>query len=278
MEYCLKYTNICTKLNRVKEIQIKYIEDKGLITFLEKHSSQRVNLLINADDFSESEIKKLIAIRKTYPQYDFAVALNRYYPPLLEQLQAADLKYYVAAPCLEWETLHALLSFGVSDVNVSGPLAFELTKVKTALLFADQKVQIRVTPNMIVKTLPETPDLIGFFIRPEDVEVYEGFVDIMEFEGLELQDTFYSIYAENKRFIGNLNQCIYNFKEPVDNKGLIPLFGERRRDCGRQCLQGGRCKRCYSLASLAKPMGERAREKILETVKREQEKLQSSES
>ena len=57
------------------------------------------------------------------------------------------------------------------------------------------------------------------------------------------------------------------------NKGLITLFGERRRDCGRQCLSGGRCNRCYTLADLAKPMGDRAREKIMETIKAEQEKM-----
>ena len=38
MKYCLKYTNICTKLNRANEISIKYIEDKGLVDFMKKFS------------------------------------------------------------------------------------------------------------------------------------------------------------------------------------------------------------------------------------------------
>jgi hypothetical protein len=68
------------------------------------------------------------------------------------------------------------------------------------------------------------------------------------------------------------------FAEPVDNKGLISLFGERRVSCGRQCLNGGRCKRCYTLASLTKPMGQRATNKFLDTLKKEEEKMKSSEN
>jgi hypothetical protein len=152
-----------------------------------------------------------------------------------------------------------------------------MSKVKRVLSSFNRKVVIRATPNKVVKFREGTDDLVGFYIRPEDVEVYEGFIDVLEFEGLEHQDTFFSIYAEHKSFIGNLNQCIYNFQKPIDNKGLITLFGERRRDCGRQCLSGGRCNRCYTLADLAKPMGERARETIMETIKNEQEKLKNEE-
>jgi hypothetical protein len=178
---------------------------------------------------------------------------------------------------MDWEQFHILLKAGVSDINISGPLAFEMSKVKRVLEVLDRKVIIRATPNIVTNLNPNTDPLIGFYIRPEDVEVYEDFIDVFEFEGVKYQDTFFSIYAENKSFIGNLNQCIYNFQKPIDNKGLITLFGERRRDCGRQCLSGGLCKRCYTLANLAKPMGERARDKIMETIKNEQEKIKNEE-
>lgn len=277
MKYCLRYTNICTKLNKADEITIKYIEDKGLVDFLEKFSSKRVNLLINPLHFGEMEVRKLVAIRKTYPQYDFAVAMTDYEPVFGDSLAKANIKFYEAKPCLDWERMDYLLKEGVSDLNLSGPLAFELGNVKRVLNMMGRKVQIRVTPNKVQNIHSETDSLVGFFIRPEDVELYEGYVDVLDFEGLEHQDTFYSIYAEQKMFIGQLNQCIYDFKGQVDNKGLITLFGERRRNCCRECLKGGRCRRCYSLADLAKPMGERAREKIMETLKKEQEKVKSSE-
>ena len=277
MKYCLKYTNICTKLNKCQEISIKYIEDKGLVDFMKKFSSQRIILNINPWTFAENEFRKLIAIRKQYPEYHFAVAMSEYEPSCATKLREADIPFFDASRCMDWEQFHMLLKAGVSDINISGPLAFEMSKVKRVLEVLGRKVIIRATPNLVVNSNPNTDSLIGFYIRPEDVEVYNGFIDVLEFEGLEHQDTFFSIYAEHKSFIGNLNQCIYNFQEQVDNKGLITLFGERRRDCGRQCLSGGRCNRCYTLADLAKPMGERARDKILETIKKEQEKLRNEE-
>lgn len=278
MKYCLRYTNICTKLNRADEITIKYIEDKGLVAFLEKYKSKRVNLLISATDFPDTEMKKLIAIKKTYPNYRFAVAINGYNYDLMLRLREAELPFYMATPCTDWELFRLLIAVGVCDINVSGPLAFEMSKVKRVLDSLDRKVQVRATPNSVEKFYSPTESVLGFFIRPEDTDAYEGYIDIFDFEGLDMQDVFYDIYAERKTFIGNLNQCIYGFKEPVDNKGLISLFGERRRDCGRQCLRDGRCRRCYSLLDLANPMGERACEKILEILRKEQEKYQSSES
>ena len=274
MKYCLRYTNICTKLNKADEISILYIEDRGLVDFMEKFSSQRIILRINAANFPESEVRKLIAIRKTYPHYRFAVAMGGYVQELGRTLREAGIEFFELTPCTDWERFNYLIKEGVSDINLSGPLAFDLVNVHRVLGILDPAVQVRVTPNSCLRLNPNTDPLIGFFIRPEDVSVYENFIDVLDFEGLEHQDTFYSIYAEQKMFLGNLNQCIYGFDKAIDNKGLISLFGERRKTCAQQCLKGGRCHRCYDLADLAKPMGDRAREKIMETIKKEQEKLE----
>ena len=65
MKYCLKYSNKSTKLNRADEITIKYIEDKGLVDFMEKFNKQKINLLIDAKSFSNGEflvfVQELIA-------------------------------------------------------------------------------------------------------------------------------------------------------------------------------------------------------------------------
>lgn len=273
MKYCLKYTNKCNKLNHADEISIKYIEDKGLVDFMEKFKAQRIILRIKSSFFAESEIRKLIAIKKQYPNYNFSVALTELDATLMKKFRKENIAFFMATPCLTWEMFHYLIQQGVSDINISGPLAFELSKVKRVLETLNRKVLIRATVNKVENISAFTNTLIGFFIRPEDVFLYEDYIDIIEFEGIEHQDTFFTIYAEQKQFLGNLNQCIYGFQEQVDNKGLVSLFGERRRDCGRQCLSGGRCRRCYDLVAIAKPMGERARDKILETIRKNIEEL-----
>lgn len=273
MKYCLKYTNLCTKLTKCDEISIKYIEDKGLVDFMEKFKSQRIILCIKPSDFSKNELRKLVAIHNQYPEYNFAVGLNSINLTLMDSLKAADIPFFVRKPCVSWEEFHFLVNYGVSDINISGPLSFELSKVKQVLETLDRKIVIRATPNKVEKVMQQTDSLISFYIRPEDTDVYEGYIDVFEFEGLEHQDVFYSIYAENKSFIGKISQYVYDFEKPVNNKGLISLFGERRRDCGQQCLKGGHCRRCYDMGEIAKNMESCIQEQIAKTIELERERL-----
>lgn len=267
MKFCLKYSNKCSRLDKADEISIKYNEDLGLLKFLQNHSLQRIILRIESKIFNEdAEIPKLREIRKINPQYRFAAALDQYDKNLVNAFKAADIDFYVAAPCRDWEEFYFLINAGVSDINISGPLGFELSKVKFALLSVGREVQVRATANVVSKLQEFTPSYLGFFIRPEDVSTYEELIDILEFEVVEHQDVYYQFYAEGVPFLGDLSNCIYNLNTAIDNKGLSTLFGERRRNCGRQCLQGRSCRRCQTLFSLAQGIGKEVMEDIIEQV------------
>lgn len=271
MRYCLKYTNLCKNLSKADEIQIQYIEDRGLLKFLEKFAAQRIILALESF-LPDSELGKLIAIHNQYPEYNFAVAFKNLDTCNFAKLAETGISFFVREPCQDWETFHYLLSIGVSDINISGPLAFELNKVAAKQAF-DRPVIIRVTPNITQSLRGTTDDLIKFYIRPDDLDLYEPYVDVIEFAGLDKQDAFFDIY-KRKLFIGNLNQCIYNFNEQVDNKGLTSLFGERRLNCGQQCIKGGHCRRCYDMKAISIPTAEKVKEQITETIKQEQEKIE----
>lgn len=269
MKYCLKYTNRTLHLGDADEITIKYIEDKGLVDFLKKYQDKRINLSITADTFSQIEVNKLIAIHTQYPDLDFAVALDKYFKPLMDTFRLNEIKYYLAEPCQDWETFwHLATDCKVSDINLSGALGFELTKAKRCLEKVNPNCQIRVTPNKVQSQTTYIHPLQMFFIRPDDIDLYENYVDIIEFEGLEHQDTFYDLYVNQKTFIGKVSQMIYNFKLPFDNLGLSDRFGERRIDCGRECLYGGRCQRCFTLAQVSEKIGTSVREKIKENLEK----------
>ena len=273
MKFCLKWNNRCHHLKDADEISIKYIEDKGLLEFLERHKEQRIILRVVVKTFSTSEADKLVAIHKVHPEYNFTVGIDEYNAELVAKLGEKQVPFYFLEPVKDWEVLsHYVIDLGVSDIDLSGALAFELPKVKHFLKKFGPNTQIRVTPNLMRASSPHCPPLQSFFIRPNDVEAYEDYVDVMEFEGLEHQDTFFNIYAKEKAFVGKLNQVIYNFPLTIDNLGLIPAFGERRLGCGRECLSGGRCRRCHNLVELSAPMGERARKKIVENIKEKAER------
>ena len=279
MKYCLKWTNLSTSLKEVDEISIKYIEDKGLIDFMEKYAGKRIILRIVAAGFSDSEIAKLAAIRRQFPDYAFTVALDEVNVAIIAKLAAKEIPFYIAQPVQDWETFHYYLrDLGVSDIDLSGALAFEFPKVKRVLERLDTKVVIRITPNFARAITPHCKPLQTFFIRPDDIDLYEEYIDVLEFAGIEHQDTFYKIYAKEKTFIGRLDQCIYNLSAPIDNVGLISEFGERRISCGRQCIKGGWCNRCNTLASIAEKMSAPIREKVKENIQLQIKNMTSSEN
>ena len=272
MRYCLKWNNRCSHLKDADEISIKYIEDRGLVDFMEKYADKRIIIRLESIDFSDSEIAKLAAIRKQFPNYHFTVGLPQEDYSLALKLSSKDIPFYFLKPVQNWENFRFYVTeLGVSDIDLSGALAFELPKVKRYLEKVKANTIIRVTPNIIHSQTDNCPPLQHFFIRPDDIDQYEPYVDVIEFEGIEHQDTFYNIYAKEKMFIGKLNQVIYNFPLAIDNMGLIPQFGERRISCGRECLSGGRCKRCDTLAHISEIMGPQIREKIKENLQKIEE-------
>ena len=270
MKYCLKWTNLCQNLKNVDEISIKYIEDKGLLDFMKKYAGKRIILRVIADGFAESEVAKLVAINNQFPEYKFAVALDKVNTALIKTFTEKEVPFYIQEPVQDWETLNYYTTqLGVCDIDISGPLGFELPKVKKFLDDLNLKVNIRMTPNYARGGTENCPPLKRFFVRPEDIDQYEPYVDIIEFAGIDNQDTFYQVYAKGKSFIGKLNQVIYNFPHGIENIALIPQFTERRIACGRTCLSGGYCHRCETLTGLSQKMAPQVREKIMENIRQE---------
>ena len=263
MKYCLKWNNRCSHLKDADEISIKYIEDRGLVDFMQKYAEKRIIIRLESTNFSDSEIAKLSAIKKQYPEYRFTVGLPQNDYNLALKLTEKNIPFYFLKPVQNWEDFRFYVTeFGVSDIDVSGAFAFELPKVKRFLEKIGVNTIIRATPNIIQSQTDNCPPLQHFFIRPDDIDLYEPYIDVIEFEGIEHQDTFYNIYAKEKMFIGKLNQIIYNFPLPIDNLGLINAFTERRINCGRECLSGGRCNRCMIFEKISEKMGPVVREKI----------------
>ena len=265
MKYCLKYTNKCKHIKDVDEIQIVYLENKDLLTFLQKYSDKRVILLVNAA-LSQGEINKLKAIRKQYPELAFAVAFVTRKVCNYQDLVEAGIDFFIIEPCNSWEELHALVKMGVSDINCSGFLGFHLPQVKYVLNKLPNKINIRITPNKAQSLEESTPDLIKFYLRPESLKLYSEFIDVLEFEDFTKQDIFYEIYS-TRYFTGHLNQCVYGLNENIDNKGLAEIWDESRLSCGQKCLQGHPCRRCYDLRDISLGLGA----KVLERAAAEQQ-------
>lgn len=100
---------------------------------------------------------------------------------------------YITFPATEWETFINLKDNGVSDIYIDGPLGFQtdlLQKKKVSTL-------IRVSPSRSLNAeLSKSNNATSFFIRPEDLNLYESTIDIIDFNepNQEKEDTLFKIY------------------------------------------------------------------------------------
>ena len=84
--------------------------------------------------------------------------------------------------------------------------------------------------------MPRNPKtgIYGPYIRPEDVDFYEKYIDHIEFitKSLEKELTLIKVYKEDKQWPGNLNLLLDNLGENVDNRGFDARFAKNRTTCG----------------------------------------------
>jgi hypothetical protein len=133
-------------------------------------------------------------------------------------------------------------------------------------------IPIRAVPNIAHDGyLPRADGICGQWIRPEDIDMYEEYVDAVEFGGVELskERALYRIYHDEKNWPGDINMIITNFNHAGVNR-LLPqgVLAERRMICGQRCQSGGACRLCNRYVAMAQ---EDIMRKLAEKVKAQKE-------
>lgn len=256
MRYCVDYTPTSQVLTQVDEINIPFNKDDmlTLIDFLSQHiAPQRVNIYIK-DIESIKIIDKLIKIKKEYPNFNFAFKFAYYYEEIdFNKIKEAQIDFYFEKYISNWEELLEILSFDVSDVFITEELCFDLKRV--ADIAHANNTKIRVFPNVSQKTWKDLPALKTFFIRPEDLDMYEEYIDVLEIYGdRKRHEVYYKIYSKDKKWFGDLNELIIDLNYSLDSRFVIPRFGEKRISCQRKCLKGEKCNICEKIERLSKTL------------------------
>lgn len=258
MIYSIKYNKHSAIIKEAQEIRIKLnINDLSIFTtFIPEHINQRIVICI--DDLEEcinnKYIKKISNIvEEKYPKANVAIRLSEYEEELLPQLKECKIDFFFNKFINNWEELHKYINLGVSDLYIVEDLCFELDKVKNLV----NNIKIRTFPNVSQKKVIETSPIKTFFIRPEDVNTYSKYVDILEFFGDGKKDEiYYKIYNNDKKWYGDLQELIIDLGEEVDSRFIIPKFAEKRIKCGRKCLKGDNCKICDRILELSQNLKE----------------------
>ena len=255
MGFAARYDNRSKYLNEIDEIIIPFHDrPDNLSEFLEQHKDQRVII-----DLREGwkPFYKVIFTAIWEKHQNLALRVPKLNMDVCVELQQIHIPYFSLEVAIEWETFYYLAEFGVSDIYIGGQLGFELKDVAAAA--AKKGIRTRVYPNLAQSVLRDTDALINFFIRPEDIDLYNRrYVSTFEFftpNDIDINwDVLYRAYAINKKWLGPLNEIVLNLDTDIDNTYIHPHWGEFRMNCKRKCLKYESCDMCNQLYDFGKSL------------------------
>lgn len=255
MAFCARYDSRSKYLDKIDEIIIPFhgTTDK-LPEFLEQHANQRVIIDIK-EPWKAFFTTIFIPIQEKYG--NIALRFPELTMDLIADMQKLKIPYFSKEIATEWEYVNELISKGVSDIYIGGQLGFELAKVSK--LAAKHKIRVRVFPNVSQGARIDTDPLRKFFIRPEDIDLYNRrYISTFEFyipENLDLNwDVLYRAYVINKKWAGPLSEIILGLDSDLISTYISPHWGEFRMDCERNCLKGNGCNMCSTLYDFSKSL------------------------
>ena len=246
MKYCLSSRQTNEYLEKADEIRIKYKDRDIIYDFSQKYPNAYLILELPpivdaAVDWQEIEKYKVVS------QDKLIVCVAKISDA--KECRTRGIPFYYGFPVGTFYELQALKALGVCYIKLAPPAFFQMPEVKRL------GIPVRVVPNIAHDGyLPRENGINGQWIRPEDIDMYEEYVDTVEFDGVELskERALYRIYHDEKNWPGDINMIITNFNYPAVNR-LIPerVLAERRLVCGQRCQSGGACRLCNRYVAMA---------------------------
>ena len=263
MKYCLPYDG-SKIMSELDELIIAYDNnvDEAIQRVLSRELVPKSRIIFavkNIREFKENNQHKFfIELKndKKYNEYNFALKFPREskdFYDIYEELKENDIPFFFDSYVRDWDTLYYYINLGVSDVYIVEALAFELNLLGPVA--HEKGISIRAFANVCQGLPADSNPLKSFFIRPEDVFVYEKYIDVLEFYGEpNIQQVAYKVYAHDKKWSGSLNELIIGLEKDIDNRQIIPIFGAMRTKCGKRCIKGQTCSICNHTEAIATHM------------------------
>lgn len=255
MKYCLTYRKGKDSLmNKADELTIIYNrKDTTLLDFLLEHKNQRINILIQdvATFKEDGDMERIAAIKDKHSELQIFLQLDQIDIEFIKELEVAKIPYFFSKFANNWDTFNGLIKMNVSDIYVVEDLGFNLDICAEKAHAA--AISIRVFPNIAQSQWKYTEDIKKFFIRPEDIDQYEPYIDTIEFISDEnyQDEVLYDVYAIKKEWFGPLKEIIRDFNNELDSRYVVPRFAENRIKCGKRCAKNSSCSICETIEHLS---------------------------
>lgn len=243
MKVCLSSRQSQEYLKKADEIKVQYRDRESIPDLIMDYPEATIILENAAEEVLDWEVLHRWNI---LAQGKFVLCLAS--PEQLEEALARNIKAYLGWSVNDYETLNSLKNLNVEYARLGGPLFFNLIHMSTFGL------KVRAVPNVAFNDgLTRKNGVAGTWIRPEDLDAYEGLIDVIEFENCDLQTerALYRIYFETKSWLGDLGSIIQGLNYPGENRLINPDLVKKRLVCKQRCQSGGNCQACYRTLTLA---------------------------
>lgn len=250
MKVCLNSHCSSEYLEKADEIKISYKDRNKIIDYVEKYP--KVTIVLSLRDASEDteitweDIKRYQTLCKE--QFLFA-ATDSFQ---VKECHHRGINYYLDRPINNYEDIYWLKKLKSKYILIEAPLFFDLKNVKD---LTKGICSLRLAPNVAyyAENIPKENGIVGSWIRPEDIDLYEELIDTIEFENCDTrkEEALYRIYRDDKKWPTDLNILITNLNYPIDNKYLPDSFGDMRLKCQQKCFKVSYCNFCNRAAVLS---------------------------
>lgn len=262
MKYCVPYYKNFKYMEDVDEIIVPYsVEDIDFIKSLtSKEKVINGMVIIDVQDIADFIEHNCIGIfqslQDNYPDVKFKLRFNNFntaYEDLYLDLKVSNIDFFFATWVRDWDTFNGFMQIGVSDIYIVEELAFSLGEIGPVA--HANNISIRVFANVAQSRWVKERSIKSFFIRPEDVSAYEGYVDVIEFFGDKkvVFEVMYKAYAINQYWFGPLKEIIVGLESEVDSRSLpFERFGMFRVNCQKRCNHvNSNCSICETMTDVA---------------------------
>lgn len=245
MKFCLNSRQEAAYLSKADEIKVEFRDKDSIPTLIERYPGKDIILMCYFNEILDwKEIERWNILSRKH----FMMCLSSIADA--QECKERNIPFYMGYPIKTYYELRALKALGVRYVRLGEPLFFEMDTVRSF------EIPVRAVPNVAyIDGYPREDGVCGTWIRPEDLDVYEEYVETIEFEDADMkkEQAMFRIYAEQKNWPGDLSMIITNLNHVGLNRIIVPNIAEKRLICGQRCQKSSNCKLCYRALTLAVP-------------------------
>jgi len=258
MKYAITYYSNFRYMKDIDEMILYWSTKDDIVDYVDSIFTQDQRVIISFSEHDTNYImEKLFPVMMKFKRVhnNISVRFDGFIPDdeVLITFKEKNIRYFFDQYCNCWDALYGLTLLGSSDVYITEELCFDLSAVSA--FCKPRGIKVRIIPNVAQYggrgIADQIPDMVKFFIRPEDTLLYEPFVDVFELWGESNKiSVYYEIYKQ-EQWLGNINDLIIGFTDDVPNSGIMSHFAGVRLNCRKKCLQGKKCDICKTMKEVA---------------------------